>query len=336
MPKKTVTTKEQIPKWYTKRIKGFSDLTQQEALFEYEALKVRERARKYAKRQNIVYIPPKIVRPSTVTEPDVNFIRRIELPTIQEAVKKQAPIVSAESGLYDYEHEYWKEENLPDYQVPHYEDYHSSWEDYEGDEEYFEDDDKGWREYVDSIQVLPDIPEPSTPEPTITPTVEKEITEEDIAWVDPNTAEVYTFDDIADLKESAIDFLQSLKDNLKEEADAVVLRHSYYDNGRTKAQSQIRFYNNNADRAYRKVCDKIDSILNDPNRLEKFAKNNAGPHNDFERIQMAASEYIASSYKRASADSDAQLAYLFSLLDDGPMSVGDAMELEESDYYDEE
>lgn len=330
MPKKTVTTKEQIPKWYTKRIKGFSDLTQQEALFEYEALKVRERARKYAKRQNIEYIPPKIVRPSTVIEPDINFIKRIELPTIQEAVKKQEPIVSPYSGLYDYEREEWKEEHFPDYQAPHYEDYQSSWEDYEGDEEYFESNEP--EEEVHASRIIEEYyhPEPSTPQP------EKELTIDNIAWVDPNTAVAYTFDEIADLKESAIDFLQSLKDQLKDVADATVLAHSYYDNGRTKAQSQIRFYNTNVDRAYRKVCDKIDSILNDPNKLDNFAKNNAGPRNDFEAIQSAASEYIASSYKRASADSDAQLTYLFTLLDGGPMSVGDAMELEESDYYDEE
>lgn len=330
MPKKTVTTKEQIPKWYTKRIKGFSDLTQQEALFEYEALKVRERARKYAKRQNIEYIPPKIVRPSTVIEPDVNFIRRIELPTIQEAVKKQAPIVPAESGLYDYEHEYWKEKNLPDYQSPHYESYQSSWEDYEGDEEYFEDDDKEWRQYVDSIQVLPDIPDPE-------PSIGQDSTlDHDDYWIDPNTGEAILWEDIkyADAERAAIDFLQDLKAQLQQVADDTAISHSYYANGRTKSASQRNFYNQNIDRALDQVFEKIDSILNDPDKLSAFVARHRGATNDWEALVMAASEYIADSYKSKGGDAAqiAQAARLNALLDAGPISLSEAMNFVDEAY----
>lgn len=330
MPKKTVTTKEQIPKWYTKRIKGFSDLTQQEALFEYEALKVRERARKYAKRQNIEYIPPKIVRPSTVIEPDVNFIRRIELPTIQEAVKKQAPIVPAESGLYDYEHEYWKEENLPDYQAPHYESYQSSWEDYDADEEYFDNDDQEWRQYVDSIEVLPDIPEPTTPEP------EEPAHDVDDYWIDPNTGEAILLDDIkyADAERAAIEFLEDLKAQLQQVADDTAISHSYYANGRTKSASQRNFYNQNIDRALQQVFDKIDSILHDESKLQAFVARHRGATNDWEALVMAASEYIADSYKSKGGDAAqiAQAAQLNALLDAGPISLSEAMNFVDEAY----
>ena len=330
MPKKTVTTKEQIPKWYTKRIKGFSELTQQEALFEYEALKVRERARKYAKRQKIEYIPPKIVRPSTVIEPDVNFIRRIELPTIQEAVKKQAPIVSAESGLYDYEHEYWKEEHLPDYQAPHYEYYQSSWEDYEGDEEYFEYDEP--EEEIPASRIIQEYyhPEPSTPEP------EEPAHDIDDYWIDPNTGEAVLWEDIkyADAERAAIEFLEDLKAQLQQVADDTAISHSYYANGRTKSASQRNFYNQNIDRALQQVFDKIDSILHDDNKLQAFVAKHRGATNDWEALVMAASEYIADSYKSKGGDAAqiAQAARLNALLDAGPISLSEAMDFVDEAY----
>lgn len=330
MPKKTVTTKEQIPKWYTKRIKGFSDLTEGEALFEYEALKVRERARKYAKRQNIKFIPPKIVRPSIVIEPDINFIRRIELPAIQEAVKKQEPILSAESGLYDYEREEWKKEHFPDYQAPHYEDYQSSWEDYEGDEEYFETDEP--EEEVHASRIIQEYyhPEPSTPEP------EEPAHDIEDYWIDPNTGEAILWSDIqyADAERSAIDFLQDLKAKLQQVADDTAISHSYYANGRTKSASQRNFYNQNIDRALYQVFDKIDSILNDPDKLSAFVARHRGATNDWEDLVMAASEYIADSYKTKGGDGAqiSQAAALNALLDAGPISLSEAMNFVDEAY----
>ena len=309
MPKKTVTTKEQIPKWYTKRIKGFSDLKQKEALFEYEALKVRERARKYAKRQNIKYVPPKIVRPSTVIEPDVNFIRRIELSTIQEAVKKQVPIVSAKSGLYDYEHEYWKEENLPDYQAPHYEYYQTSY-DSEPDEDYDSEPDEDYD---------------SEPDEDV-----------DDYWIDPNTGQAIPWSEIqyADAERAAIDFLQDLKAQLQQVADDTAISHSYYANGRTKSASQRNFYNQNIDKALQQVFDKIDAILNDPDKLSAFVARHRGATNDWEALVMAASEYIADSYKSRGTDSAqiAQAAKLNALLDAGPISLSEAMNFVDEAY----
>ena len=323
MPKKTVTTKEQIPKWYAKRIKGFSDLMENEALFEYEALKVRERARKYAKRQNIEYIPPKIVRPSTVIEPDVNFIRRIELPTIKEAVKKQAPIVSAESGLYDYEYEDWKEENLPDYHPPHYEEYQSGWEDYEGDYDDYE-------EPGEEIPVSRIIEEYYKPEP------EEPAHNIDDYWIDPNTGEAILWEDIkyADAERAAIDFLQDLKYQLQQVADDTAISHSYYANGRTKSASQRSFYNQNIDRALEQVFDKIDAILNDPDKLSAFVARHRGATNDWEALVMAASEYIADSYKSKGGDAAqiAQAARLNALLDAGPISLSEAMNFVDEAY----
>ena len=323
MPRKTVATKEQIPKWYAKRIKGFSDLTENEALFEYEALKVRERARKYAKRQNIEYIPPKIVRPSTVIEPDINFIRRIELPSIQEAVKKQKPLVSAESGLYDYEFTYWKEENLPDYQQPHYEDYQSSWEDYEGDD-YYEDEPD---EEIHASKIIEEYYNPKPEEPAH---------DIDDYWIDPNTGEAILWEDIqyADAERAAIDFLQDLKSQLQQVADDTAISHSYYANGRTKSASQRSFYNQNIDRALEQVFDKIDAILNDPDKLSAFVARHRGATNDWEALVMAASEYIADSYKSKGGDAAqiAQAARLNALLDAGPISLSEAMNFVDEAY----
>lgn len=65
-----------IPQWYQKRIKGFSELSELEQIFEYEALKIRERSRKLGKKLDIPHIKiPKIERPKNVTEKTIEVLK---------------------------------------------------------------------------------------------------------------------------------------------------------------------------------------------------------------------------------------------------------------------
>lgn len=93
MPRKIVTNKSDIPSWYQRRITDFENLTENEALFEYEALKLTERARKQAKRLGIDYKPEKIERPDYVTEADIKYLQNIKASDVKQAIKSNAPLV---------------------------------------------------------------------------------------------------------------------------------------------------------------------------------------------------------------------------------------------------
>lgn len=62
MPRKQVYTKSQIPKWYKRRIKQLEELSDIEAIYEYERIKLEERVRRARKKGYQYNLEPRIPR----------------------------------------------------------------------------------------------------------------------------------------------------------------------------------------------------------------------------------------------------------------------------------
>lgn len=305
MAKKIVNTKIEIPKWYTKRIKNFETLTENEALFEYESLKLRERYRKTAKKLKkegyiVEKVAPKIVRPSAVIQSDIDYLKRIEIETIKEAVKYSEPIVKYDAPIYDYEPTVWKEENLPDFRYDeriYFDDYGDSEDDYLTD--------------YDIKQI-----ESSFPEPEPTPPL----------FVDLSTGQAIYEEDIPDYLERVKEFIDDIIDEAYNQGDQAVVSHSTYRSGRTKTSRSRAWVEQNIDRAVNKVVSKLMEIRNTDSLLQAFAKK-CNDSSYLSSLQNAIGAYIAEAY----SDTTGQSFYIskaYELLSFAPTTLDDAMDFE--------
>ena len=325
MAKQPITKKSQIPKYAQKKIKNFKKLTTNQALYEYEMVKLERRAggdfkyflRGYFERpervtkkaiQEIAKFRGKKLEKERSRYDTENRLRRIELQE-RESYQVESPQITTPEISKPTVYE--PDEDFPDFT----DDVYTNEERQREADETPTYDDSDFSDYEDFSWY-------EEPEPSI-----------DDYWIDPNTGEAIPWEDIryADAERAAIDFLNDLKDFLRQEADAAAISHSYYTNGRTKSASQRRFYDNNINSALEKIIDKIDSILNTPNKLSHFVDSHRGATNNWEALVLAASEYIHDSYKTKGGD-PVQAARLNALLDAGPISLDESLDFIDSAY----
>lgn len=76
MPRKQVYNKSEIPQWYRKRIKGFEDLGETQAIYQYERVKLKERVRR-AKKAGYQYNLPPEIPAEKVTPYDIADVQAI-------------------------------------------------------------------------------------------------------------------------------------------------------------------------------------------------------------------------------------------------------------------
>ena len=183
---------------------------------------------------------------------------------------------------------------------------------YKPDEEYFDEDLQEYEPYYEDTDSLDDY------------------------WVDPNTGEAIPYSELryAEQERAAIEFLENLKNELRQQGDAVAIAHSYYANGKTRSASQRKFYNDNIDKAVNTVIEKIDAILGDKNKLANFVNNHSQAYNNWEALVIAAMEYVADSYKTKGIDAAQveQAARLNALLNADPVSLDEAMNFVDEAY----
>ena len=309
MARKNVTTKADISSWYVKRIKNFENLTEQEALFEYEAIKLRERYRKQAKTlqkkgKSVQTVAPKIVRPSAVTPSDVDYLKRIESQTIKEAIYRQEPIVPSYSGLYDYETSDWKEKNLPDF----------SW-----DEELYYSDDFGDSEDdyltesdIKRIEDSFDKPEPKEP-----------------LFVDESTGEAIFEEDLPDFVQRSKELIDDLIAFTEQQADQSIVSYSAYRSGRTKTSASRKWSEDNINRAKNKIINRLEQIKDGDELAETFARKCAS--SDYlDSLYDAIGEYLAQAYSDTTGASY-NSSSVYSLLNFSPMTLDDTMEFEDEE-----
>lgn len=318
MARQTITQKTMIPKWYTKRIKEFETLTENEAIFEYEALKLRERQRKYARKAGIKgYRAPQIPRPTVTISRDVEYLRQI--PT--EAVKLSATtgfdeLVGPSASIYNYELEQWKEEKFPDYQ-PRY-DY--SWQ-----------DDWNPASYDD---YEPDYT--PAPEPDIEVPVPQIGDSPDDYWIDPTTGEAILKSDTADILSRTKEFIDRLISYTEAEADQQIVARSSYRSGRTKSAKSREWLENNIDRGKEKIISTLNEIKSSDTKLQGFAEK-ASSGDFFSALTDAIGEYLAAAYNSTNGNTY-QSSNVYNLLSDLPMTMEDTLDFEDlsiaDDYLD--
>lgn len=302
MPRKTVTQKVQIPKWYVKRIKGFTDLTENEALFEYEALKLRERQRKYARKAGIKgYKAPQIPRPSAVITRDIEYLRNIPTEDIKlSATTGYDELIGPSSYIYDYELESWKEEKFPGYTANY--------------DSYFETD-------VDM-----DYDVPYSDFDTYVPPKEES---PDDYLIDPSTGEAIRKDDISSLVERGREFLNRLIDYTELTKNQSIISHSSYPNGRTRSARSRNWIEQNIENATNKVISRLNAILGDEEEVQKFAERCM--HGDYlNTLQNSIGAFVAAAYKAPATDGN-NWAELDALLNDVPVSMEDLSYMDDFD-----
>ena len=306
MAVKHVTTKEQIPKWYTKRISNFKNLTTNEAIFEYEAIKVRERQRKFAKKAGIKdYIAPKIVRPEAVIESDIKYIQNIKPERIKESVVKKERAVKITSPIYDYDkYNHLEEKFEPEEVQQRY--------DWDRQDEYDYWDDGG---YVDEDYI---------PEPEPVPSYEPEPQEP--LFVDLSTGEAIYEEDLPDYMNRTRELIDDIIYEAQQDGDKTIISYSAYKSGRTRNARSRAWVADNVNRAVGKVVSMLEGIKNDEGRLRAFAERASNP-DYLSQLQNAIGDYINQAY----ADTTGQsflVSEVFNLLSFTPMSLEDSMEFE--------
>ena len=324
---KQITKKSDIPKYIQKRIKNFKELTTNQALYEYELYKLERRAggefkffiRGFYQRPDRVYKKDiqevHNVRGKTLKKQreDYNFKRshpNLFISDYDETPKQPRVELSEYDELSDYEKEKITNDLQDEFALPTPEP--EPVEQYESDEEYFEEPE----EYV--------------------PYYEEDAGSPDDYWVDPNTGEAIHYSELryAEQERAAIEFLENLKNELRQQGDAVAIAHSYYANGKTRSPSQRRFYNDNIDKAVNTVIEKIDAILGNKDKLANFVNNHSQAYNNWEALVIAAMEYVADSYKTKGGDAAQaeQAARLNALLSAEPVSLDEAMNFVDEAY----
>lgn len=82
---KIVTKKSDIPKYAQKAIKNFSKLTKNQAIFEYELIKLKRRARRISQNGDKVF--ENIIRPRTVYKEDIKQLTNIRGKNLRDIVE---------------------------------------------------------------------------------------------------------------------------------------------------------------------------------------------------------------------------------------------------------
>lgn len=299
---KIITSKLQIPKSQQKKIKNFNKLTDNQAILQYEMNKLRNRLSKQVDYTKFIKTP-KVITKSFIEE--IHNIRGKKVSVFFNKFETGKPLTS-------YEERQQKKYDRLNKQAQKLAESISDDEVY--DSFYYEPD----YSFDLNDEISKEIDYPEDPSDY---------------WVDPTTGEAVHWDDVlfADMKRAAIEFLQDLKEQVRQSADNASIAHSYYQNGRTVNSKQRRYYDDNINTAMNTVIDKIDSILNNDEKLNSFTSKYKDATLSWEQLVLAASEYIAGSYKTKGGD-PVQAARLNELLDTGPITMSDAMNFVDSAY----
>lgn len=101
MARKAYSTKSQIPKWYRRRIHDFEHLTDKQALYEYERIKIQERVRRARKRGREYKLEP--FKPvSQVGSYDLEYLRKLNLRQYElQLPPEKPPIPEPEKQVED-------------------------------------------------------------------------------------------------------------------------------------------------------------------------------------------------------------------------------------------
>lgn len=305
MPKKTITQKSDISKWFRGRIKGFEELGETEAIFEYESIKLRERQRKQAKKLSIKgYKAPQIPRPTILTTGDIEVLRNITIEEVKLSVTQGVPAVSKASRIYVAETPEWKREHLSDYTS------HDYFDDREREEQARLDQIfNSYPSYYDEDDYYEPEPEP--------------IDSPDNYWIDPTTGEAIEKSDISSLLERGREFIERLIEYTENEASTAVQSQSSYRSGRLKSAKSRSWLEDNINKEKEQILNQLNSIKNNEENLKNFTIV-ASKGDYLQQVQDAIGERIHQAYKTAGNNSF-NSSQLYNLLSTEPMTLEEAL-----------
>lgn len=310
---KIVTKKSQIPKSAQKKIKNFSKLTDNQAILQYELNNLKRRLSKQADYTQFIKTPKSITK-SFIQE--IHNIRGKQVERFKQRFAKGEPLTS-------YEERKQKEYKRINDKLSKELDKISEDEIYDSDDSFYDH-------------------EPYTPEPSYTldinDLIEKEkqyqstqeYLKETGQAIDPFTGEVLEADAVADIIESAKQYLDDLMQQITEYEDKAIVYNSSYRNGRSRTSRSRAWIESNVKRAGDKIRNEIDRIRSSDDNVKAFAKKFSSP-DKLQQLSDAIGEFIAECYSVVDTSSAYSASEVFMLLHDSPMSLDDSMEFEDEE-----
>lgn len=303
---KTITKKSQIPKSAQKNIKNFSKLTDNQAIFQYELNKLKRRLSKQADYTKFIKTPKSITK-SFIQE--IHNIRGKQVEKFKQKFAKGEPLTS-------YEERKQKEYKRINSKLSKELDKISEDEIYDYEPYYPEPD------YVIDINDL--IEKEKQYESA------QEYLKETGQAIDPFTGEVLEAGAVADIIESAKQYLDDLMQQIVEYEDKAVVYNSSYRNGRSRTSRSRAWIESNVKRAGDKIRNEIDRIRSSDDNVKAFAKKFSSP-DKLQQLSDAIGEFIAECYSVVDTSSAYSASEVFMLLHDSPMSLDDSMEFEDEE-----
>ena len=302
---KIITKKSQIPKSAQKKIKNFSKLTDNQAIYQYELNKLVKRAKgDYGHFLKGYYGSPE----GRIYQKDIQKLRNLKRGVLRQGREQfefdqRIDRLAAQQAKIDREIDRQlaqiSEDEIYDYQ-------------------------------------------PATPEPTyildINDLIEKEkqyqSTQEYLKdtgqAIDPFTGEVLEAGAVADIIESAKQYLDNLMQEITDYENKAIVSNSSYRSGRTRTSRSRAWIEANVTRAGDKIRGEIDRIRSSDDNIKAFAKKFSSP-DKLQQLSDAIGEFIAECYSVVDTSSAYSASEVFMLLHDSPMSLDDSMEFEDEE-----
>lgn len=301
---KIVTKKSDIPKYAQKRIKNFNSLSNNQAILQYELIKLKGRLSKEVDYTQFIRIP-KVISKSFIEE--IHNIRGKRISGFKEKFEKGKPLTSYEERKEKQYQRLLKSVKKFTAEIS-------------DDELYFEPD------Y--SIDLNEEIGRELSYSPD-------EYLNETGQVVDPLTAEVVP---IADAKQLAREFFDRLIADIENESAQAQVSYSSYKSGRTRSAKSRQWVSDNITRGTRKLIDLINSRrVNEETELAFYKSLEV---NGLAQLQSAISEYIAGLYYQTAETLSGymQRSRVYQIISDIPVSMSDAKSFDETGYnsYEEE
>lgn len=326
---KIITKKSQIPKSAQKKIKNFSKLTDNQAIYQYELNKLVNRAkgdfgsflkgyyempdRVYKKHieeiRQLRYVKLRHAREKYETERRIN---RIVLDRIEyEQPRVEKPLIEKPVIDYGYTGDIYSNSDIIDLN-----DLIEKEKQYQSTQEYLQE--TGLRIDPFTGELLP------------AEQVEEKIRQRTDVSGSEDLRPTKEEADIAELGDSVEDFLNNLEQYVRDEEDKAIQSNSSYRSGRSRSQKSREWIENNITKAGDMILREIDKIRPSDENLKKFAKKFSN-QNNLQALTDAIGEYLAAAYHSSNTTGAFQSSKVYGLLHDGPVSMAETMEFEDEE-----
>ena len=330
---KIITQKSQIPKSAQKKIKNFSKLTNNQAIYQYELNKLVKRAKgDYGQFLKGYYQMPSRVTKRAIEE--IRSLRNVRLRYSREKYETERRIDRITRDRIEYE--------APRIEQPVVEnpanDY--DWYDYS---DYYEPSDaidindliekeKQYDSVKDYLEETGQAIDPFTGE-VITEEASQQIIQSvtDVSGSEDLRPTINSVEEVSEF-ESAKDLIDNIRQYVLQEIDRAIVSNSTYKSGRQRTSRSREWITTNINKAGDMILKELDRISSSESELKRFATK----FSDSALLQQlydAINEYLTTSdsfYNAPDVDYF-NSSEIYSLLHDGPMTLADSKGFEDEE-----